>query len=344
MKVKRRTKTRTSKNVKGEIQMDLQTKGTDKSIFVAGATGVLGRRVVPQLVEAGYRVTAIGRSEAARNRLAQIGAKPVELDLFDAAGVRQAVAGHEVVINLATHVPLNLRAFLPGAWRMTSRIRREGSANLVEAALAGGASRYIQESFAPIYPDCGEQWIDESTPAKAARYNRAVLDAEASTQRFTTRGFVGIALRFAYFYGPDSPMTLETIRYVQRGLAPIFGAPQAYYSLVSHDDAAAAVVAALDLPAGIYNVSDDEPLRRQEYIDSLAQALGVTSPRLAPRWIVKFLGSVGETLARSQRISNRKLKAESTWTPKYPSIREGWQAVLDAMETENLLRAVKSAS
>jgi nucleoside-diphosphate-sugar epimerase len=324
--------------------MDSQTKETGTSIFIAGATGVLGRRVVPQLVEAGYRVTAIGRSEEKRSQLARMGARPVELDLFDAGAVRRAVTGHEVVINLATHVPLNLRAFLPGAWHMTSRIRREGSANLVEAALAGGASRYIQESFAPIYPDCGEQWIDESTPAKAARYNRAVLDAEASAQRFTAHGHTGIALRFAYLYGPDSPMTLETIRYVQRGLAPVFGAPQAYYPLVSHDDAAAAVVAALDVPGGVYNVSDDEPLRRQEYIDSLAQALGVPSPRLVPGWIVKFLGSLGDTLARSQRISNRKLKAESNWRPKYPSMREGWQAVLEAMETENPLRAVKSAS
>jgi nucleoside-diphosphate-sugar epimerase len=324
--------------------MDSQTKETGTSIFIAGATGVLGHRVVSQLVEAGYHVTAIGRSEEKRSQLARMGARPVELDLFDAAAVRRAVAGHEVVINLATHVPLNLRAFLPGAWRMTSRIRRYGSANLVAAALAGGARRYIQESFAPIYPDCGDQWIDESTLAKAARYNRAVLDAEASAQGFTTRGFVGIALRFAYFYGPDSPMTLETIRYVQRGLAPVFGAPQAYYSLVSHDDAAAAVVAALGLPAGVYNVSDDEPLRRREYIDSLAEALGVPSPRMAPPWIVKFLGSLGETLARSQRISNRKLKGASGWTPRYPNMRAGWQAVLDAMETEKPVRAIKSAS
>jgi nucleoside-diphosphate-sugar epimerase len=325
-------------------EMDLQSKGTEKSVFVAGATGVLGRRVVPQLVKVGYKVTAIGRSEEKRSQLARMGARPVELDLFDAAAVRRAVAGQEVVINLATSVPLNLRSFLPGAWRMTSRIRREGSANLVEAALAGGASRYIQESFAPIYPDRGDQWIDESTPAKAARYNRAVLDAEASAQRFTAHGQTGIALRFAYLYGPDSPMTLETIRYVQRGLAPVFGSPQAYFPSLSHDDAAAAVVAALGLPAGIYNVSDDEPLRRREYIDSLDKALGVPAPKLVPGWIVKFLGSLGDTLARSQRISNRKLKAASGWTPRYPSMREGWQAVLDEMETENPLHAVKSAS
>jgi nucleoside-diphosphate-sugar epimerase len=186
-------------------------------IFFAGATGVLGRRVVPQLIEAGYEVTAVGRSETTRSQLRRAGATPIELDLFDAEAVRRAVAGHQAVINLATSIPPLTRTFLPGSWRMTSRIRTYASANLVEAALAGGARRYIQESFAPIYPDCGDQWIDESTPPHPASYNRATLDAEAATRRFTTHGGTGVALRFAYLYGPDSPATVATIRYAQRG-------------------------------------------------------------------------------------------------------------------------------
>jgi nucleoside-diphosphate-sugar epimerase len=307
-------------------------------IFFAGATGVLGRRVMPQLIKAGHEVTAVSRDEAARSQLASAGARPIELDLFDAAAVHQEVADHDVVINLATSIPPISRTFLPGSWRMTSRIRTYASTNLVEAALAGGARRYIQESFAPIYPDCGYQWIDESTPPHPAKYNRAVLDAESATRRFTQQGGTGIALRFAYFYGPDSPSTLATVRYVERGWGLIFGAPDAYYSSVSHDDAADAVVAALDLPAGIYNVSDDEPLTRREYIDALASLLEVSSPRLPPRWIVKFLGSLGETLARSQRITNRKLKTESSWAPRYPSMRAGWQAVLDSIKGSDPLK------
>ena len=324
--------------------MDLQTTGNESRVFIAGATGVLGRRVVPQLIEAGYKVTAVGRSEATRSQLARAGARPIELDLFDAAAVHGAVAGHDVVINLATHVPLVPQAFFPGAWRMTSRIRTYASANLVEAALAGGANRYIQESFGPIYPDCGDQWIDESTPTQAARYNRAVLDAEAAARRFTQRGRTGIALRFAYLYGPDSPMTWQMIRYVQRGWAPVFGDPEAYFPSVSHDDAATAVVAALGVPAGIYNVSDDEPLKRREYMASLASALGVPSPRFPPRWIVKLMGSLGETLARSQRISNRKLEAESGWSPRYASMREGWQGVLESTGEVNPMSVLQSAS
>lgn len=324
--------------------MNSQNSGNENRVFITGATGVIGSRVVPQLVEAGYKVTAVGRSEAKRSQLARAGARPIELDLFDAAAVHRAVAGHELVINLATSVPLNLRTFFPGAWRMTTLIRRFASTNLVEAALAGGASRYVQESFAPIYPDCGDQWIDEGTPTQAARYNRAVLDAEAAAREFTQQGGAGIVLRFAYFYGPDSPMTLQTIQYVLRGWAPVFGAPEAYYPSVSHDDAATAVVAALGVPAGIYNVSDDEPLTRREYVGSLVRALGVQSPRYPPRWIVKFMGSLGDTLARSQRISNRKLKAESGWAPKYPSMREGWQEVLDSIREANPMGVIKSAS
>ena len=208
-------------------------------IFFAGATGVLGRRVVPQLIEAVHEVTAVRRSEAVRNQRASAGARPIELDLFDAAAVNRAVAGQDVIINLATSIPPVARTFLPGSWGTTSRIRTYASANLVGAALAGGVRRYIQESFAPIYPDCGDQWIDENTPPHPAKYNRAVLDAESATWRFTQKGGMGIALRFAYLYGPDSPTTVAKIRYAKRGWGLVFGAPEAYYSSVSHDDAAA---------------------------------------------------------------------------------------------------------
>jgi nucleoside-diphosphate-sugar epimerase len=299
--------------------------------FIAGATGVMGRRVVPSLVEKGHRVTAIGRSRQAREQLERAGARPVEVDLFDAAAVREVVADHQVVINLATSIPTLSRMFLPGAWHTNDRIRSQASANLVEAALAGGATRYIQESFAPIYPDSGDQWIDETVPPQPASYNRSVLEAEAAAERFTQQGRAGVVLRFAFFYGPDSPLTLQMIRFVQLGWAPVFGGPDGFYPSLSHDDAASAVLAALNLPAGIYNVSDDEPLRRRELVDSLADALGVGSPRLAPGWAERLMGSLGEMMARSLRLSNLKLRGASAWAPTYLSMREGWRAVLSAI-------------
>jgi len=297
-------------------------------VFLTGATGVIGRRAIPDLVAAGHRVTAVGRAPEKRDLLARLGATPVQVDLFDPAALRQAVAGHDAVVNLATHIPPSSRAFLPGAWRENDRIRREVSASLVDAALAGGVGHIVQESFAPIYQDHGVEWIDESTPVRPTRYNRTVLDAEAAVARFTRSGRTGVVLRFAFFYGPDSGYTLDMIRYLRKGWAPVLGSPDGFISSVSHDDAAAAVVAALAVPPGVYNVADDEPVRRREFFDSLAAALGVMPPRFPPAWLARVTGSVGETLSRSQRISNRKLREASGWRPALPSVRDGWAAVL----------------
>jgi nucleoside-diphosphate-sugar epimerase len=156
-------------------------------------------------------------------------------------------------------------------------------------------------------------------------------DAEQSAQRFTSGGGAGVVLRFAGFYGPDSPQTRQLISFVRHSWAPIPGAPERFFSSVTHDDAATAVVAALGLPAGVYNVADDEPLRRRELFDSLAATLGVAPPRFPPTWMTPLIGSLGATLARSERIANRKLRAASGWRPHYPSAREGWPDTVKAM-------------
>ena len=297
-------------------------------IFVAGATGVIGRRVVPLIVAAGHRVSAVARTPEKRTMLERMGAAPAPVDLFARDPVRAAVVGHEAVVNLATRIPPSSRAFLPGAWRENDRLRRLASANLVEAALAGGAERFIQESFAPIYPDRGDAWIDERTPVRPARYNRSVLEAEAAAERFARSGRAGVVLRFAFLYGPDGGYTLDMIRFVRRGWAPTLGPPSGFISSASHDDAARAVMAALRAPAGTYNVADDEPLRRREYFAALAEALGVPPPKLPPAWLARLAGLLGETLARSQRISNRKLRDDSGWTPTIPSVKQGWRIIV----------------
>jgi nucleoside-diphosphate-sugar epimerase len=291
-------------------------------IFIAGGTGVVGTRLVPMLASAGHAITAIGRTPEKRAALSRYGARPVDVGLFDADPLRQVVAGHDVVINLTTAIPPASKALLPGAWRPTARLRRIGSANLADAARRGGATRYIQESFAPIYESAGDTWIDERSPIRPARYNRAVVDAERAAESFSAGGRAGVVLRFAFFYGPDSDFLHDMIANVRRGWAPGFG-PDAYVSSISHDDAASAVVAALDLPAGIYNVTDDEPVTKREFFRALATALGAPEPRFPPSWLSHLLGSLGETLARSQRMSNRKLRTASAWSPKFRSVREG---------------------
>ena len=306
-------------------------------IFVAGATGVIGRRVIPRLMDAGHQVTGAARRLVNQATLERMGAASASVDLFTPATLANAVRGHETVVNLATHVPPSSRAFLPGAWRETDRIRRIGAANLMQAALAGGARRFIQESFAPVYPDRGEEWIDERAPLRPGRYNRGVINAESAAEHFTQSGGTGIVLRFAYLYGADSDYTRDAIRLVRKGWAPTLGSAEGFISSVSHDDAAEAVVAALTAGAGVYNVADDEPLRRRAFSDSLAEVLGVRPPRLLPAWLTRVTGSLGELLGRSQRISNRKLRAECGWSPKYPSVREGWRAVVrELSQAENI--------
>ncbi len=300
------------------------TRGGGTRVFVTGATGVVGRRVVPQLVRLGYTVVAVGRTPQKRAQLAQWGAAATALNLFDRRAVERALLDQNIVINLATHMPSSsVKMMLPWAWRENDRVRREGSAILVNAASAAGVSRFIQESFAPIYEEAGDHWIDEQSPVRPASYNRTVLDAERSAQRFTERVGTGIVLRFASFYGPDSMLLAEMAGVVRRGWSPLPGRAEAYWSSVSHDDAANAVIAALDLPSGTYNVCDDEPLTRREWVDALADALGTRHPRLIPASMAMLGGSAMRLLSRSERISNAKLRRASGWTPKWRSAREG---------------------
>ena len=297
-------------------------------ILVTGSTGVIGRRLVPLLVSAGHSVNAVSRSQEKTAELRAQGAKPVKMDLFSPDDVERVVRGMDAVINLATHIPPASKAFLPWSWGENSRIRRHGSANVVDAAIAAKVPRVIQESFAPIYKEGGDSWLDETSPVKPVRYNRTVLDAEREIERFARGGGIGVALRFAYFYGPDGDFTQMMVEYAKKGRAAAFGSPDAYFSSLSHDDAATAVAAALDVPSGIYNVSDDEPLTRREFYESLARAIGVPPPKFFPAWTRYLLGSQGELLSRSQRISNKKFKAASGWKPQYPSVREGFAALL----------------
>ena len=296
-------------------------------IFVTGATGVVGRRAVPLLLAAGHGVTAAGRSRERLTELADAGAQAAVVNLFDGDGLRRALAGHDAVVNLATHIPpTNLRAFLPGAWTENDRIRSQASALLVDAARANGIARFVQESFAPMVPDRGNLWIWEDTPPEPTRYNKSALDAEANAQRAE----IGVVLRFGYLYGAGDGFTDNVLRGVRRGWLALFGRPEAFFSMVNHDDAAAAVLAALALPAGIYNVVDQGPMTRRDLGAMLAELLEVRPPRMLPRTLTLLAGSMGELLGRSCRISSRKLRTASSWAPKYDA-RRGWGEALRAL-------------
>ena len=312
--------------------MSLRGESKSKKVFVAGATGVLGKRAARRLVEAGHEVTGVARTDEKAKRLESLGVTAVRVDLFDAEAVRAAVAGHDVVCNLATNIPPTAKAARGSAWVENDRIRREASRHLVDGALAAGAGCFVQESITFLYADAGDRWIDEDGLIDAPPHARSTLEAQGQAHRFTASGGTGVVLRFALFYGPDSHHTLDAVRLARRRLAATFGSRDAYLSSISTDDAATAVVAALGAASGVYNVVDDEPLTRRDHFDALARALGVRAPRFAPAVARKVGGAKTELLARSQRVSNERFKKETGWAPGYPSAREGWPAVVAAIE------------
>jgi nucleoside-diphosphate-sugar epimerase len=288
---------------------------------------------VRALVAAGHEVTAAVRSPAKAEYARSLGATAVEVSIFDAEALRAAVFGHDAVCNLATHIPSLARAADPHAWDENTRIRTEGSRNLVDAALAANASVYVQESIAFLYGDHRGEWLDaESNAITDTRFSTPIRACESETKRFADAGGTGVVLRFGLFMAPDSEQMLTMARNARRGLSVYPGAADAYLPSIHADDAAAAVVAALRAPSGTYDVVDDVPSTRGDQRAALAAAVG--RRRLiqlrAPKAVVGPLGD-------SQRVSNRRFREATSWAPRYPSAREAWPATVRAAGIEPAL-------
>jgi nucleoside-diphosphate-sugar epimerase len=285
-------------------------------ILVTGATGVVGWRSVRELVAAGHEVTGLARTDEKAKLLDDLGAKPVAFDVFDAADVKVHAAGHDVIVNLLTHIPRTSKALLPGVWKENDRLRTEASANL--AAAADG--RLIQESITFPYVPGGDEWLTEQSPRTSDKNLASVGIAEANA--LALEG--GVVLRFAQFYSADSHHTVDQLRAARKGVAAMPGKPDGYWTLVHADDVATAVVAALAAPAGVYNVAEDDPMTRRDAAALLGSLLGKKKLRhvLSP---VSYLGG-------SERVSNAKFKRATGWAPQVPSQREGWPLILAEMD------------
>ncbi|MGH2400417.1 MAG: NAD-dependent epimerase/dehydratase family protein, partial [bacterium] len=191
-------------------------------VFVAGATGVLGRPTLHALVEAGHEVRGTARGEEKGQLVRSLGAEPVAVDLFDAAAVKAAVAGSEAVLHFATKIPSITRMRWKGAWRENDRFRTEGSRILVDAALAVGASVYVQESISFVYGGGGDEWLTEDAPVSVTWFSvQSMMNGEKETSRFSADGGRGVSLRFAGFYAPYAQSTLDTIGMARRRLLPV---------------------------------------------------------------------------------------------------------------------------
>jgi nucleoside-diphosphate-sugar epimerase len=295
------------------------------NVFVTGATGVLGRSVSRMLADTGHHVRALARSSANELRLRAMGAEPVRGDLFNVPSLRNAVGDSDAILHLATHIPGANQARRRESWRENDRIRIEGTRNLVDVALESGISTFIYPGVVFVYPDGGEQWVDAMTPPVRSPLLDSSLRAEAEVERFTQAGKRGIVLRMGAFYGPTAASTRDLLKAARYGVAMVFGRASSYQSLIWIDDAAVAVVDALSkAPPGTYDIVDDEPLRRRELASALAHAVGRRWLLRPPAFLLRvFAGKNAMFLTRSQRVSNRKFKEATGWSPTVASCRLG---------------------
>ena len=299
-------------------------------VFVAGGTGVLGRASLRALIAAGHCVRSTARGQEKAELVRSLGAEPVAVDLYDAEAMRRAIAGSDAVLRLTTKFGPMAKLRDPRTWTETMRLRTSGAHLLVDAAIAEGVPLYLHESVSFVYADGGASWLSEEarTDDGGTALLHATLEGEREAGRFTKQGGRGIVLRFGGFYAADAPSTLETITLMRRRLMPQIGAAANYFSAIYVPDAGRAVVAALDIPAGIYNVVDDTPVPFAEYLQILARAIGVGKPLRLPAILGKWMfGDVWKFLSRSLRVSNARLKDVSNWKPDVKSVTEGWPLV-----------------
>jgi len=302
-------------------------------VFVAGATGVVGRPLVSQLLERGHEVTGMTRSEAGAERLRAQGAHAAIADVFDEERVRAAVAeaDPEVLVHELADLPhkMNLRK-LDEFYAGLPRMRTEGTRVLVGAAQAAGVRRIVAQSIAFLYApegaavkdEDGRVWDDAPEPFGGAI--RATLDLERQVV-----GAGGIALRYGWFYGPGTYYARDghTAKEVRARRQPIVGRGDAITSFLHVDDAASATVAAIEgETAGVFNVVDDEPAPMGDWLPAFAEALGAKAPRRVPAFLARFAvpKMIAEMATTLRGASNERFKRELVWEPRYPSYREGF--------------------
>lgn len=305
-------------------------------IFVAGATGAIGRRLVPQLISRGHQVTATTRSAAKADLLRQMGAEPIVVDGLDGAAVGEAVARAEpdAIIHQMTALAgiADLRHF--DRWfAATNELRTLGTQHLLAAARASGVRRFVAQSYT------GWTNIRAGGPVKTEESPLDPHPAKAQTQTMAAIQLLekavleapidGLVLRYGNFYGPGASDSL--VELVQKRQMPIIGDGAGVWSWIHLDDAATATLAALEGGLrGTYNVTDDEPARVVEWLPFLAEVVGAKRPMRIPIWTARLLAGEVATrwMTEGRGSSSAKLRAALEWRPKWPTWRDGFRFAL----------------
>jgi nucleoside-diphosphate-sugar epimerase len=305
-------------------------------VLVTGASGAIGSRLVPQLIDAGHEVIGAHNSPAGAKRLLQLGATPVKVDLLDAGDVKKVVLDHspEAIVHEATALAsAKFSRNLDKTLAKTNELRTTGTDALIAAAREAGVRRFVAQSgagYGRYAREGGPVKVEEDQIGKPPHNMERSFAAFDHLERAVT-DFGGIVLRYGIFYGAANDGSIEPVRKRQ---FPIVGNGAGIWSFIHLDDAAAATVLALehDGPA-IYNIVDDEPAPVTDWLPVLANALGAKPPRRLPAWLAKLVaGDAMVVMSTEGRgASNAKAKRELGWVPRHPSWRQGFTATYSAL-------------
>ena len=316
-------------------------------VFLAGATGVIGRPLVSQLVENGHEVTAMTRSEERATQLRALGVSPVVCDVFDRDTLFSVVAAAtpDAIVHQLTSIPEHIDPRNAAKdLAATNRLRTEGTRNLMNAAKAAGVRRFVAQSFAPYYtpgpstPANEGESLYENPPQVMAETVQALQTTEDIV--LNTEGVDGIALRYGHFYGPGTIYALDgsVTETVLKRRFPILGKGSGTFSFIHVADAASATFLALNNgKPGIYNVVDDDPAPVADWLPIYAELLNAPPPMRLP----KFVGHLAAgrfaifLMAEQRGVSNQKAKQELGWRPRYASWRDGFRVELSTIDKVN---------
>ena len=304
-------------------------------VFLAGGSGVIGRRLVPQLVARGHQVTATATSAAKLDLLAQLGADGVVMDGLDAGSVGEAVAAArpDAIVHEMTALSLvrtgrpSLRR--PDRWiDITTRLRTEGTDYLLAAAEATGVSHVVAQSVAGSFGNPKGGWVTEEEPQPLEGMGPKMGQAAAALRHVedVVGKAGGAVLRYGAFYGPGA--TDDIVNLVRKRFFPLVGGGTGYFSWVHLDDAASATILAVEhKAAGVFNIVDDEPALVQDWLPYLAECAGAKPPRRVPKWLVRLAGGemAVKMMTEGRGFSNAKAKRDLGWELRYPSWRLGFK-------------------
>jgi nucleoside-diphosphate-sugar epimerase len=316
-------------------------------VFIAGASGVLGRRLIRQLTARGHSVVGLVRSAKAEGAVRAMGGEPRHADLFDAESLAKTADGCDTVIHAATAIP-TMQKPAPADWAMNDRIRRKGTRCLTEAAAKIGAKTYLQQSIAWIARPRDESAFDEDSPALPDPAIQSAIDAEAiAREAGSVDGFSVAILRGGYFYDSESAHTRMLADALRKRQMPIIGTGDAVWAMIHTDDAASAFVAIAEQPKnGVWHVVDSELVTVRAFLGEFAARLNARPPRRVPTWLAGWLAGEQAVayFTRSTRTTNARLRRDFGWTPRYPTYREGLDQILAAWKAESSRAAAASAS